>query len=81
MRLNSQDDTVPATSKFSNVVLRHLGLEDLFHFYLKNLSQVGEQAHKRVRKVGRERAICDYLAGMTDRYCMQEHERIFGPTP
>jgi dGTPase len=56
-------------------------LEDLFKYYLKNLAQVGEQARKRIRKVGRERAICDYLAGFTDRYAMQEHERIFGPTP
>lgn len=56
-------------------------LEELFKYYVKNLSQIGEQARKRVRKVGRERAVCDYLAGMTDRYCMQEHERIFGPTP
>lgn len=56
-------------------------LEDLFKYYLKNLSEVGEQARKRARKIGRERAICDYLAGMTDRYAMQEHERIFGPTP
>lgn len=56
-------------------------LEDLFNHFLKHLDQVGEQARKRVRKVGRHRAICDYLAGMTDRYVMQEHERIFGPTP
>ena len=56
-------------------------IEDLFKYYLENLSQVGEQARKRARKIGRERAVCDYIAGMTDRYCMQEHERIFGPTP
>lgn len=56
-------------------------LEDLFHHYLKHPDQVGEQARKRMRKVGRDRAICDYLAGMTDRYVMQEHERIFGATP
>lgn len=56
-------------------------LEDLFHYYLKHLDQLGDQARKRVRKVGRHRAICDYLAGMTDRYVMQEHERIFGATP
>jgi dGTPase len=55
-------------------------LEDLFKFYLKNHSQVGEQARKRVRKVGWHRAICDYLAGMTDRYAMQEHTRLFSPT-
>src|SRR5579883_1133373 len=29
-------------------------LEDLFGYYLKNPSQVGEQARKRIRKVGRE---------------------------
>jgi dGTPase len=56
-------------------------LEDLFNHYLKHPGQVGEQARKRFRKVGRHRAICDYLAGMTDRYVMQEHERIFGPQP
>ncbi|MDB6108380.1 MAG: dgt [Pedosphaera sp.] len=56
-------------------------LDDLFNYYLKHPEQVGEQARKRFRKIGRHRAICDYLAGMTDRYAMQEHERIFGPTP
>lgn len=56
-------------------------LEDLFKYYLKNTSQIGELARKRIRRVGRERAICDYLAGFTDRYAMQEHERIFGATP
>ena len=56
-------------------------LEDLFRHYLKHPEQIGEQARKRARKIGRHRAICDYLAGMTDRYAMQEHERVFGPTP
>jgi dGTPase len=56
-------------------------LEDLFHYYLKHPEQVGEQARRRFHKEGRHRAICDYLAGMTDRYAMQEHERVFGPTP
>jgi dGTPase len=54
-------------------------LEDLFKHYLKHTEQVGEQARKRFRKIGKHRAICDYLAGMTDRYAMQEHARIFGP--
>jgi dGTPase len=56
-------------------------LEDLFNYYFKEPQQMGEQARKRIRKEGRHRAVCDYLAGMTDRYAMQEHERIFGPTP
>jgi dGTPase len=56
-------------------------LEELFNFYLKHPEQIGDQARKRIRKEGKHRAVCDYLAGMTDRYAMQEHERIFGPTP
>ena len=56
-------------------------LEELFHHYVAHPKEVGERARKRFRKDGRHRAICDYLAGMTDRYAMQEHERVFGPTP
>ena len=53
-------------------------LRDLFAFYVKRPSEIGDQAHKRIRKVGLHRAVCDYLAGMTDRYAMQEHQRVFG---
>ena len=56
-------------------------LEELFDFYLKHPKEIGEQARKRARKVGRPRAICDYLAGMTDRYAILEHERLFGGRP
>jgi dGTPase len=51
-------------------------LEGLFRFYLEHPQEVGQQARKRARKVGRPRAVCDYLAGMTDRYAMLEHERL-----
>src|SRR5258706_208867 len=53
-------------------------LEELFEFYRKHPKEIGEQARKRARKVGRPRAICDYLAGMTDRYVILEHQRLFG---
>ena len=52
-------------------------LRELFAFYVKHPSVIGEQARKRIRKIGVHRAVCDYLAGMTDRYAIQEHERIF----
>ena len=29
----------------------------------------------------RARAVCDYIAGMTDRYAIEEHRRLFGPDP
>jgi len=53
-------------------------LEGLFKFYLDHPQEIGQQARKRARKVGRARAVCDYLAGMTDRYAMLEHERLLG---
>jgi len=53
-------------------------LKELFAFYLKQPAEISEQARKRVRKTGLHRAVCDYLAGMTDRYALQEHRRKFG---
>jgi len=53
-------------------------LEDLFKHYLEHRQQIGEQAQKRARRDGWPRAVCDYLAGMTDRYAIQEHQRVFG---
>ncbi len=52
-------------------------LADLFRYFLKHPAEMGDHARKRVRIAGRHRAICDYLAGMTDRYAMLEHQRIF----
>jgi dGTPase len=53
-------------------------LEELFRHYLKHPDHIGDQARKRVRRDGLHRAVCDYLAGMTDRYAFQEHQRHFG---
>jgi dGTPase len=56
-------------------------LEELFKYFLKHPQDIGESAQKRLKKIGLHRAVCDYLAGMTDRYVMLEHQRIFGDTP
>jgi dGTPase len=56
-------------------------LEELFRYFVKHPDEIGEGAQKRVIKSGLRRAVCDYLAGMTDRYVMQEYERIFGEMP
>jgi dGTPase len=53
-------------------------LEDLFHYYVEHPKEIGEWSRKRAPKVGWKRAICDYLAGMTDRYAILDHQRIFG---
>jgi dGTPase len=33
----------------------------------------------KVKEHGRERTICDYIAGMTDRFAIEEHEKLFDP--
>jgi dGTPase len=53
-------------------------LERLFKYYLTHPKELGESTRKRVRKTGLHRAICDYLAGMTDRYAALECARVFG---
>jgi dGTPase len=53
-------------------------LEELFHYFIDHTDQFGDLARKRSRKDGWPRIVCDYLAGMTDRFAIQEHQRIFG---
>ena len=55
-------------------------LIDLFHYFLNHPEEIGEQARKRIRKIGKHRAVCDYIAGMTDRYAIAEHKKLFGDT-
>lgn len=53
-------------------------LDRLFAHYLEHPADMGEGALRRTRRDGLRRAVCDYLAGMTDRYAIQEHQRRFG---
>ena len=53
-------------------------LEELFKYFLEHRKEIGELSQKRARKVGWPRATCDYLAGMTDRYLVLEHQKRFG---
>ena len=53
-------------------------LEQLFKYYLAHPKEIGDSSRRRLKKTGLHRAICDYLAGMTDRYVMLECERLFG---
>ena len=53
-------------------------LEELFHYYWEHHPELGAMARKRARRDGWARAICDYLAGMTDRYALLEHQRLIG---
>ncbi len=55
-------------------------LKDLFTHYLQHPEEIAKVAPKRIHRVSKPRAVCDHIAGMTDRYAIQEHKRIFGNT-
>ena len=38
-----------------------------------------ERFAERIDEQGRHRVICDYIAGMTDRFALEEHARLFDP--
>jgi dGTPase len=54
-------------------------LRRVFEAYLADADRLGEGATRRVEKEGLHRTVCDYIAGMTDRYVMEEYARIAGP--
>ncbi len=53
-------------------------LKKVFESYLTDPGQLGEGATKRLEQEGLHRTVCDYVAGMTDRYLMEEYARISG---
>lgn len=48
----------------------------LFNAYRRDPTNLPPRFAARVAEQGVERVICDYIAGMTDRFCMAEHARI-----
>lgn len=49
----------------------------VFAAYLQNPGEIGREATRRVPNCGIHRAAGDYIAGMTDRYLLSEHARLF----
>ncbi len=54
-------------------------LRNVFGAYLRTPKLLGEGTARRIKADGLHRAVCDYLSGMTDRYLMDEHSRLFSP--
>ena len=52
---------------------------DLFRTYRDDANLLPAHVHARFGREGELRAIADYLAGMTDRFAMDEHKRLLDP--
>ena len=51
-------------------------LRSVFEAYVVAPDLLGDAAAKRIESEGLHRTICDYIAGMTDRYLLEEHARL-----
>jgi dGTPase len=54
-------------------------LTDLFNGYRGEPTMLPTSAQGAIPQRGLERTICDYIAGMTDRYAIEEHQKLFNP--
>jgi dGTPase len=55
-------------------------LRDLFHSYVAEPGQLPPHHRESLERDGVHRAVCDYIAGMTDRFAVDEHQKLFDPT-
>jgi dGTPase len=51
-------------------------LRRVFESYLLDPSRLGDAATRRIESEGLHRTVCDYIAGMTDRYLIEEYRRL-----
>ena len=51
----------------------------LFETYLENPTLLPFRHQQKARTEPLKRVICDYVAGMTDRYALEEYRRLFDP--
>jgi len=53
-------------------------LRDLYSYYLEHIEEVYMHIPKE-EKVNKHRVVCDFIAGMTDRFALMTYEKLFLP--
>jgi len=54
-------------------------IQELFNLYINKPLALPTQIQNRIPQDGRRRVVCDYIAGMTDRYALDEYKKLFYP--
>ncbi len=54
-------------------------VEELFMAFVKNPKQLPMEHQKWVEETGLYQGVCDYIAGMTDRFAQDEYKKLFYP--
>ena len=55
-------------------------ISDLFQAYKAEPAILPDHVQDQIELNGLERTICDYIAGMTDRFAIEEYTKLFDPT-
>ena len=55
-------------------------ISDLFMAFRSEPSTLPKHVQSLINDRGLERTICDHVAGMTDRYAIEEHRKLFEPS-
>ncbi|MDI6839835.1 MAG: deoxyguanosinetriphosphate triphosphohydrolase [bacterium] len=63
--------------KMKNKARRYV--EALFKLYIDDLRQLPPDFTAHLKHTDKYQVVCDYIAGMTDRYVQDEYERLFMP--
>ena len=54
-------------------------IKELFKVYISQPEQLPTGPRARIKTEGSYRVVCDYIAGMTDRYALNEYKKLFQP--
>jgi dGTPase len=54
-------------------------VSELFQAYVQEPRMLPQKTQRRLQTLPVERVVCDYIAGMTDRYALAEWEKLFDP--
>lgn len=54
-------------------------ISDLFNAYCSEPTILPGHIQRLIEQRGLERTVCDYIAGMTDRFAIEEHQKLFAP--
>lgn len=54
-------------------------IKELFRVYVARPEALPEKVQARLTADGVKRTVCDYIAGMTDRYALDEYKKLFYP--
>ena len=72
-RVYSRDWAANETQKTGHIV------RELVHYYMEHPSQMPNEYLEIVYREGTQRAVCDYVACMTDAYAVKTYQKLFIP--